>query len=39
MALSTEVLQMPKYASESIPISTQYDAYFEGAIDIPGVLV
>jgi cyclopropane fatty-acyl-phospholipid synthase-like methyltransferase len=28
-----------KYASESIPISTLYDAYFEGAIDIPGDLV
>ncbi|HKO90084.1 MAG TPA: class I SAM-dependent methyltransferase [Polyangiaceae bacterium] len=28
-----------KYASESIPISTLYEAYFESAIDIPGDLV
>ena len=28
-----------KYASESIPISTLYEAYFDGALDIPGDLV
>ncbi len=28
-----------KYASESIPISILYEAYFEGALDIPGDLV
>jgi protein-L-isoaspartate O-methyltransferase len=28
-----------KYASEPIPISTLYEAYFDGAIDIPGDVV
>jgi len=28
-----------KYASEPIPISTLYEAYFDGGIDIPGDLV
>jgi len=28
-----------KYASEPIPISTLYEAYFDGALDIPGDLV
>ncbi|MEY4549613.1 MAG: hypothetical protein RL685_5808 [Pseudomonadota bacterium] len=28
-----------KYATESIPISTLYEAYFDGALDIPGDLV
>ena len=28
-----------KYASESIPISILYEAYFDGSIDIPGDLV
>lgn len=28
-----------RYASEPIPISTLYEAYFEGAIDVPGDLL
>lgn len=28
-----------RYASEPIPISTLYEAYFEGAIDVPGDLM
>lgn len=28
-----------RYASEPIPISTLYEAYFDGAIDVPGDLV